>query len=681
MAKGYRYFNRDISWLSYDRRVLESATEDGHTLSERLNFVSYHSSNLDEFYSVRVALYRKAAYGGIRIEEVSNATATLQRINMIVSGQMLDASEIIRTFICREMRSMGIDFHYGERATAEEHRAFVKNYFEREALPYLQPVLLDSGIYVFLRNNRPYFAIKMHRKTRSGIQGKPTYAVVQLPINELPRFVELPKGSDGLRHVMFLDDIIRHGLQELFPGYEIEGVWSIKLSRDADLGISDDFEGDIAEEIRDNLVNRKTGTPSGFYHDIEMPRDLLLNLKKTLGFAENEMVACGRYLNLHQLSEIKVGEEDWRKGRGQIVPARLRVSPSVINVVEEGDLMLHFPYESFDYVIRLFNEAARDETVCEILVTQYRVATNSAVVSSLIAAAKANKRVTVFVELKARFDERNNLIMAEKMKAAGIKIIYGMTGFKVHAKIALIRREGAKSIAYVSTGNFNEQTARSYTDHGLLTSDTAITQDLVRVFEYMESNAAVRPKLGKLLVSQINMEEKLRELIGREREVAKRGGDGRIVLKMNGIQYRGLINELYEASMDGVKITLIVRGVCCIVPEQSYSTNIEVYRLVDNMLEHGRIWAFGKDGERGLYTSSSDWLNRNFNKRIEVVAPIDNVVIRRELIGILKIMMSDNTRLRRVDAVMNNCMVERRDGEREIRAQEEIYNFIDNAEQ
>lgn len=396
---------------------------------------------------------------------------------------------------------------------------------------------------------------------------------------------------------------------------------------------------------------------------------------------------------MHDVAKLPVDKGTPSISQSQIIPRRLQICASLMSSIEEKDILLHYPYEPFDYVIRLLNEAALDPKVTEIKVTQYRVATNSAVVSSLIAAATAGKNVTVFVELKARFDEKNNLDLSDKMKTAGIKIIYSIPGLKVHAKVALIIRGkgGSQSVAYISTGNFNEKTARLYTDHGLFTSNSSVISDLRQVFAYLENSHTMRPagakqdvqaesspapKLSKLLVSQFNMAESLHKLIMREKSIAEQGGEAYIALKMNGLQYRPLIDDLYEASQAGVKIDLIVRGICCLVPDQEYSRNIRLTRLVDTYLEHGRIWMFGPDGERGMYITSSDWQNRNIRRRIEVAAPIENSALRQELKQILKIQISDNSKACLIDKNLNNVAVKRKTGERETRAQRDIYELL-----
>lgn len=683
MTLRYKYFNRDISWLAFNHRVLEEAKDSSLPLYERLRFLAIYSSNLDEFYQVRVAEYRNSAETNGQMAEVSNPGATLQKINHTVSEQMREFTDIFNNQICPELLRNNVMLYNGNMPQLPAHMHFMHDYFYREVIPYLQPVLIGQGTRMFLRDNRPYFAIKLfskkslRRNQAQKHQTKPIYALVKLPTNDLPRFIEL-SATDNLRHIVFLDDIIRYNLSELFPGYEIAGAWSIKISRDADLGIDDEFRGDIAEKIRQNLVRRKTGLPSSFYHDRNIDADLLDKLRQTFDFADGELVASDRYLNMHNLLEFPdtlMPEQKWTPP-APIRPVSLHAD-SLFDAIKKSDRILHYPYQSFEYVIKLLNEAAIDPKVEEIKVTQYRVATNSAVVNSLIAAAANKKKVTVFVELKARFDEENNLRLAERMKAAGIKIIYSIPGLKVHAKMALIiRRQGGvrrRSFAYLSTGNFNEKTARQYTDHGLFTSNELIINDLEQIFNFLEDQKH-KPKLDKLWLMQVNLFDEVLKKIDNEISIANNGGDGYILMKLNGIQNRNIINKLYEASKAGVKIDLIVRGICCLVPYQSFSNNIRIIRIVDSFLEHGRVWVFGKNGSNGMYLTSSDWLNRNVNKRIEVAFPIENENIKEELLKILDIQLHDNQKARLIDENLNDVMPERCDNI--IRSQKEIYSML-----
>ncbi|MCQ2226525.1 MAG: polyphosphate kinase 1 [Bacteroidales bacterium] len=681
MSFRYKYFNRDISWLAFNYRVLEEAKDTTLPLYEQMSFLAIYSSNLDEFYRVRVAEYRNSAEIGRSMDEVSNPKIVLSRINHIVSEHIVEMSDILKNQIAPSLLKHGVRLYLGEMPESPEHLKFVRDYFYREVIPYLQPVLLTKGTRTFLRDNRPYLALKLYsnsKRSRLAKHPHPSYALVKLPLkdppffNDLPRFVELPE-SDGLKHIMFLDDVIRLNLHELFPGYDIAGAWSIKVSRDADLGV-DLVEGDIVEVIKQNLSRRSTGEPSSFYHDRNIDAEMLKYLRKTFNFKESEIVASGRYLNLHHLTQFpkELIKSETLPPIQQIRPRSLQTL-SMFDAIRQRDHVLHFPYQSFDYVIRLINEAAINPDVEEIKVTQYRVATNSAVVNSLIAAANNDKKVTVFVELKARFDEKNNLELSELMKEAGIKIIYSIPGLKVHAKMALIRCRNGVDFAYLSTGNFNEKTARQYTDHGLFTADKTITSDLVQAFDFLENQNHL-PELQRLMLTQVNLKASVIKLIDGEIDAVRRGEEGYILLKMNGLQHRELIAKLYEASMAGVKIDLIIRGICCLVPDQPYSQNIRIIRIVDRFLEHGRVWVFGRDGVRGMYLTSSDWMNRNLKRRIEMAFPIDNQSIRKEILDILELQLADNVKARLIDENLVGHLPS--NGGETVRAQFEIYNML-----
>jgi len=690
MSFRYKYFNRDLSWLSFNHRVLEEAKDTTLPLYEQMTFLAIYSSNLDEFYKVRVAAYRNSAESDTSLEDVMNPSMVLTKINQTVSGQIKEMSEILKTQIGEGLLKHNVKLYLNEMPTDEKQLKFIKDYFFHEVIAYLQPVLLTKGTRTFLRDNRPYLALKMFAKNsrcKDKTKQHPTYALVKLPLkdppyfNDLERFVQLPnKGK--MRHIMFLDDVIRLNLNELFPGYNIVGEWSIKVSRDADLGIDELGDERLVDIIKQNIARRSTGLPSSFYHDREIAPDLLKYLKNAFGFTDGEMVESGRYLNLHHLTQFpkELIVSETLKPIEQIKPKRLLNIKSMFDEMKNGDIVVHYPFQPFDYVIRLLNESIVDPSVEEIKVTQYRVANNSAVVASLISAARSGKKVTVFVELKARFDEMNNLEMSERMKEAGINIIYSIPGLKVHAKMMLITRvkQGIrKGYAYLSTGNFNENTAKQYTDHGIFTCDETITDDLRQVFAFLEDQSN-KPKLKKLLVTQINLKEKLTELIDEEIEIAKRGKEAHIILKMNGLQHRQLINKLYEASQAGVKIDLIIRGICCLVPEQTYSKNIRIIRIVDRFLEHGRAWVFGNNGNNKMYLTSSDWLNRNMQRRIELAFPIEDKSIKQEILDILNIQLEDNVKAREINANLEGFKPATPIGGMVVRAQENIYKMLLN---
>lgn len=684
MKKKYSFFNRDISWLSFNHRVLEEAKDTSLPLYERLKFLAIYSSNLDEFYKVRVAEYRNAAESGLPMPDVSNPGKVLKRINELVSEHLREFSVIFELGILKELRDHKIVLFEHSMPDHPTHLEFMKDFFYNEIVPFLQPVMLNKGTRSFLRDNRLYFAIKMFtRSKRSKLderhKKRPIYSMLKLPTNDMPRFVMLPTIND-CHHIIFMDDIIRYNLHELFPGYDIEAAWCIKLSRDADLGIDDEFTGNLVEKIKKNLIKRNTGLPSSFYHDREIDRELLNFLRETFDFGSGELVETGRYLNLHDFfrfpNPFKPNLE-WH-APAQIKPFGIESAGSMFGAIKKNDLILHYPYQSFDYVIKLLNEAAIDPKVEEIKVTQYRVAANSAVVNSLITAARNLKKVTVFVEVKARFDEENNLFWAENMKAAGIKIIYSIPGLKVHAKMALILRKTngirKRSFAYLSTGNFNEKTARQYADHGYFTCKDTFIRDMEKLFVYLEDQSK-KPKLEKLLVTQINLRQTIMKKIDREIKFAQQGEYGYILLKMNGIQNKNIIKKLYEASEAGVKIDLIIRGVCCLVPNQPYSKNIRLTRLVDSYLEHARVWVFGNNGQKEMFLSSADWLNRNINRRIESAFPIEDEPLRNEILYILGLQLQDNTKACTIDEHLGN----RRNTsstEKRIRAQHDTREYL-----
>ncbi len=682
-----KFFNRDISWLSFNHRVLEEAKDTSLPLFERLKFLAIYSNNLDEYYKVRVAEYRDAAQHPEGYPDIPDAGRILEQINTIVGQHWIEFSKVFKGQILPLMQKNGIILHLDEYSDKKEHLAFIERFFQTELIPYCQPVLLNKGTRSFMRDNRLYLAVKLYRKRKKTDKKdktrRPRYALIKVPTNDHQRFIKLPQ-VDNQHHFMFLDDALRFGLSDLFPGYNVVGSWGVKIMRNADLGIEDEFWGDLVEKIRKNLKLRKTGTPAALYHDRAIPDDVLKFLMKSFDIKPIELVETGSYQNLHDFFSFPnpfAPALEWQAPT-PIKPFELEEAGSMFEAIKRKERILHYPYHSFDYVIQFLREAATDEKVDEIKVTQYRVASNSEVVGALIFAAHNKKKVTVFVEVKARFDEANNLYFARQMEKAGIKIIYSIPGLKVHAKMALaIRRADGirkRSFAYLSTGNFNEKTARLYADHGFFTCNDAYLDDMESLFRYLEDQS-VKPKLNKLLITQINLRRSIMERINHEIDLAKNGKDGYILLKMNGIQNKNLINKLYEASQAGVKVDLIVRGVCCLVPNQEYSKNIRVLRLVDSYLEHARIWVFGNDNNKLMFLSSADWLNRNINRRIETAFPIEQPELRDEILHMLELQLKDNVKVREIDEHLNNVRIKTDD--KPLRAQQASYEYLAKLDQ
>lgn len=687
MENTYKYFKRDVSWLSFNYRVLLEAEDDTLPVYERIKFLSIYSSNLEEFYEIRVAEHRGVIMKKNFTEESgAEAEEVLTEITREVNRQQREYYRIFSEKVLPELNRQNIYLYQGSDPEPF-HEEFVHNFFNEEVFPFLSPVMIQAGdIRTFIRDRRLYLVIRMTKKCKRKPENEAAreyhYALMKIPYAKVPRFIELPP-HEGKFYIMFIDDIIRANLANVFPGYEIDSCYSIKISRDADIYLEDE-KGNIVESIRKKVKKRKIGALSRFMYDRAMPEDFLSFVCEAFGIMRDDLVVGGRYLNLQDLIKFPNPKG---KELEQNIPAPMRVpyldeKGSMFRAVKKKDILLHFPYQSFDYLIRFLMEAAFDPKVDEIKITQYRVAENSAVINTLVSASQNGKKVTVFVELKARFDEENNMSTAERMEKAGIRIIYSIPGLKVHAKVAVIIRkdseEGIKrrDFAYLSTGNFNEKTARVYSDMALLTCNDEIITDINKVFAVLEGKLT-EPTFRHLLVARFNMVSELTRMIHREIEHVKQGRKGRIVLKMNGLHDQHMIDELYHASENEVEIDLIVRGICCLVPGQPYSANIRVTRIVDMFLEHSRVWYFYNDGCEDVFLTSADWMRRNLNRRIETAFPILVPEIKQEVIDILKIQMRDNVKACLIDEHLRNNF-KHNDDPLKVRSQLAIYAYLKN---
>lgn len=681
----YKYFKRDISWLSFNYRVLLEADDDRLPLYERINFISIYSSNLEEFYRVRVADHKAIASGIARNDDetVQSAIELLQEITEEVNRQLEDRVRIYEHKILPELQKNHIIF-YQSRNVEHFHRQFVRDFFREEIFPFLQPVPVSKDRVVsFLRDNRLYLATRVYKRDTPKDDPEYTqYFVMKTPYSKVPRFIELPK-HEGNYYLMFIEDIIKSNLDIIFPGYIVDCSYCIKISRDADILIDDnDSQTDIVEKVKKNVKKRKIGAVSRFVYDRHMPEDFLNFLMDAFHINRHELVPGDKYLNLEDLRALPNPNKtiDCSEKPLPMKLACLDSKESVFRYVAKKDLMIHYPYHSFEHFIHFLYEAVHDPSTQEIMITQYRVAENSAVINTLIAAAQNRKKVTVFVELKARFDEENNLATAEMMKAAGINIIYSIPGLKVHAKVALVLRrnergEPVRSYAYISTGNFNEKTAKIYADVSLFTSNKLIVKDLHNLFLTLQGKE--NPEFKRLLVARFNLIPQLEKLIKNEIALAKEGKEGRIILKMNALQDPAMIDKLYEASQQGVKIDLIVRGICCLIPGQPYSRNIRVIRIVDSFLEHARVWYFGNGGTPKVFLGSPDWMKRNLYRRIEAVVPILDPDLRQEIIDMLNIQLSDNQKACFVDDQLRNIF-RKEPSAPPVRAQYTFYEYLKN---
>lgn len=679
-----KYFDRDLSWLSFNKRVLEEAGDQSVPLYERIKFLAIYSSNLDEFFRVRVAALRSIANIGkkkINKELGLNPDQLLKQILSEVNDQLNEFGRIDRGELMPALQENNIII-YGDEPLLKKHRKVVRQYFKSNVLSYLQPVVINEGMKTppFLINRALYFIVEL---TKTGDEEKHSvFATLNIPTDHLSRYFELPVIED-VHYFIHLDDIILRNIDFLFPGYEVVSCHSVKLNRDADLHIEDEYSGDLVEKIRKQLSSRNLGVPSRFLYDNAMPEHMLDFLIHTYELTDEDVVSGGRYHNRSDMMSFPnpFGSKLENKRQKPIEKRGLENVVSLFEAVEERDYMLHFPYQSYDYVLRFFNEAAIDPDVKEIKATFYRVASDSFIMNALISAAKNGKKVTVFVELKARFDEANNLMWAEKMQQEGVNIIYSIPGLKVHAKMALVIREtesGNKGFAFLGTGNFNEKTASIYADHGLLTCHDGIISEMNKVFKFLYKRKEVG-QLDHLLVSQFNIVDRLKEMIDREIAHATTGKQGHIIIKINNLEEASMIDKLYEASCAGVKVELIIRGICAVIPGvEGMSENITVRRIVDRYLEHARIFMFLNNGEDELYMGSADWMSRNLFKRIEVVFPIYDEEAKSEIKKLISLQLSDNTKARMLDEFHNNTIIDQ-SGEL-VTAQSDFYKWLKKRE-
>ena len=679
-----RYFKRDISWLSFNYRVLLEAEDDTLPLYERINFISIYSSNLEEFYKIRVADHKAIATGAAHSDEesVQSAMQLVTEINEEVNRQLEERIRIYEQKILPALRQHHIIF-YQSRNVEPFHKEFLRRFFREEIFPYLSPVPVSKDkVISFLRDNRLYLAVRLHSTgTLPGDPDHTQYFVMKLPYSKVPRFIELPK-QDKNYYLMFIEDIIKANIDTIFPGYDVDSSYCIKISRDADILIDESANtSEIIEQVKTKVKKRKIGAVCRFVYDRAMPDDFLDFLVDAFRINRQELVPGDKHLNMEDLRHLPNPNNAVRPIRKPqpMKLACLDERESIFRYVEKKDLLLHYPYHSFEHFIHFLYEAVHEPTVREIMVTQYRVAENSAVINTLIAAAQNGKKVTVFVELKARFDEENNLATAEMMKAAGINILFSLPGLKVHAKVALVLRrdkQGHKlpSYAYISTGNFNEKTATLYADCGLFTCNPVLVNDLHNLFRTFQGKE--NPVFHRLLVARFNLIPELNRLIDHEIELAKSGKQGRIILKMNALQDPAMIERLYEASQAGVKIDLIVRGICCLIPGRKYSRNIRVTRIVDTFLEHARVWYFGNGGKPKLFLGSPDWMRRNLYRRIEAVTPILDPDLKRELSDMLSIQLSDKRKACFVDDHLRNRWKSARPQKEKIRSQYTFYEYL-----
>ncbi|HYM20165.1 MAG TPA: polyphosphate kinase 1 [Candidatus Kapabacteria bacterium] len=689
MAERYKTNNREISWLQFNERVLQEAADPRNPLYERIKFLAIYSSNLDEFFRVRVASLRsllnlkKGAKSDLELEPEK----LLKKIHKIVRAQQEMFGKIFQKRIIPALHNHHI-FLIGESEVTPEQAEHARRFFSEAILPLLEPVFLkDPSQPPFLKNRGLYFAVELSPRSETiterqlvSEQSGSQLAILEIPTDKLDRFYVLPKKGKET-NVMFIDDVIRLSLKELFARYDVLGVYAIKLTRDAELHIEDEFQGDLLEKVKQGLGGRRRGVPSRFLYDPQMPADMLKTLAKFFKLTDDDMIPGGRYHNFSDLMNFpNPGNPALEvKPLPLLSHADLKDAKSIFSVIEDKEILLIYPYQTYDYVIRFLKEAASDPAVIAVKITLYRVANNSEVVEALKEAAKKGIEVTAFVEIKARFDEERNLFWAGELERAGIRVLYSFPGLKVHSKMCIVTKMVAgekKRYCYLATGNFNEKTAKLYSDFGFFTTDPRLTKEVKEVFQILGRKER-SADFEHLLVSPFNMRTRLIKFIDKEIKNVKEGGRGRIVLKLNSLEDDEMIQKLYQASNAGVRIQLIIRGICCtIVDSVSFSANIRGISIIDRFLEHSRVYYFYNNGEERMYLASADWMTRNLNHRIEAAFPIYDERIREQIRAFIDLQLRDNVKARLLSKGKMNRYRRVRAGAERIEAQIDIHKLL-----
>ena len=677
-AKYSSYINREISWLDFNARVLQEASDPTVPLIERLRFLGIFSNNLDEFFQIRFATVKRIsqsdltgrkALGGITAIEL------LEEITSLVITQQRESLEILKE-IEKELEKENIIF-LDEKQVTPEQESYLNRFFIEKVAPALVTVILQDEKQD-LSDNKAFLVVTLNIKEQDA--DKPMYALIELP-KELDRFVVLPKEGEK-QFVMLLDDLIRYNFHQIFNLFDYTSIEAhmVKITRDAELDLEEDVGKSYIEKIRNSVEERMIGDPVRLVYDKKILDSTLQFIMNKLGISSTDsLIPGGKYH--HKRDYMNFPSLDRNDLLYSKVPSLevkgLRLDGNIIKSTAEKDYLLYAPYHNYYYVIKFLREAALDPKVKNIKITLYRLSQNSQVVSSLINAAKNGKKVTVQIELQARFDEKNNIVFAERLEAAGVVLIFGVPGLKVHTKICLIEREESKKIkryGFISSGNFNESTAKVYTDYTLFTSNQKILKDVSKVFGFFQVNYKVKT-YKHLIVSPHYTATVLNRLIDKEIENAFSGKPAKIKLKLNSITNYKIIDKLYQASNAGVEVHMIVRGVCCLIPGvPGMSENIEVISIVDKYLEHPRVYIFENGGDPHMYISSADLMTRNIDNRVEVACPIYDKELQKQLLDTFLISWNDNVKARKINGKIQNEF--KKSSGKPYRSQWEIHEYF-----
>ncbi len=673
----FPYIDRDISWMFFNARVLQEASRQDVPLLERLNYLGIYSNNLDEFYRVRMASDARLAEmrrAAVR-DRAEAAKILVQRLQQLDAGYSAVYHKEVHA-VLEELKKQNIEF-VGEENLSDADRHFVRKWFRQTLAGFVNPQWLKAAKDLYNYNDESiYLAIDLERN------GESDYAILDLPAQQVGRFLQLPSDDDAVR-LIYIDDVVRICLPLLFPGldYDRYSAYSFKFTRDAEMEIDDDLHIGRLQKVANAVNNRRKGPAMRVIYDREMPQQLLNKILHHLKVdAMDTLQPSGRYHNHKDFMTLPdFGRTDLTYApMPPLVPAELKSGKSLLSEIQQRDRFIHVPYHTFDYFIRLLQEAAVSPAVRSIKISLYRVAGHSKVVEALIAAARNGKKVTVLVELMARFNEQSNINISRRMQEAGIKVLFGPEGMKVHGKLLYIGMRKSRDIAVISTGNFHEGNARHYTDVLLFTSRPEITSEVNMVFDLIR-NPFAGCSFKKLMVSPQSMRDKIYELIDNEIAAAKKGREAGIKIKINHITDPGMVQKLYEASQAGVPVDLLVRGCCSLVPgKKGISENIRAYGIIDRYLEHSRILVFKAGGKNLTFIGSADWMPRNLDRRIEVMAPVIDPEIKREMLAIIDMGLRDNISARVIDGNGTND-IHKTDGEAIFRSQSKLYEHYNEA--
>lgn len=671
--------NREISWLYFNERVLQEAADKSVPLIERLRFLAIFSSNLDEFYRVRVPTLGRLANINTKAKELLgyNPKKTLKTIREIVVKLERKFDDLYENEIIRELATEKI-FIINEHQLNVKRGEFLRRYFREKLLSTLVPLMLsDDKPFPELKDRAIYFFVRLSNKEKF------RYSLMEIPLDSLERFIVLPETND-LRFIILLDDIIRYCLEEIYFIFDYPRLeaYSIQLTRDAELELDRSVSEKFIETLTKSLQKRKKGKPQRLLYDNAMPEDMVAYLVEKLNLGNDSLIPGNRYHNFKDFIDFpNVGRRELEYER----PPALRVqnldlSKSIFSQIARRDYLINLPYQSFDYIIHFLREAAIDPKVTEISITLYRLAQNSRIINALINAVKNGKKVNCLVELKARFDEQNNIYWTNRLEEEGVAVNYGILDYKVHSKICLITRmEKGKPVYYanLATGNYNEKTAKIYGDHSIFTTHKGITKELKKLFRGLEKKVFFND-YKYLIVSPLETRRKVYAMIDTEIRNQKEGKPAGMILKMNSLADEEMIEKIYEAGAAGVNIQMIVRGMCCLVPGiPGLSDTIKVISIVDKYLEHARVWIFTNGGEEKIFLSSADFMTRNLDRRVEVGFPVLDPLVKKEIRDIISIQLQDNTKAREITRHTHNRYKKAGRGKK-YRAQIDIYTYLKN---